>query len=348
MNPNDQANEVTELFRAQTHIYKHMYNFIESMALKSALQLTIPDIIHNHNKPISLIDLASALNVPPANTNPLERLMRILVQSGFFAIEQEGYTLTPSSRILLDSSPITLSPTVLAILDPLLVTPWFSLADWLKSEDATVFETHFGMNVWDYGKKKEGFVGLLNDAMASDSRLVSLVVEEHREVFDGLGSLVDVGGGTGTLARVVSEKFPLMDCTVLDLPQVVAELGGSKNLKFVGGDMFQSIPSADAVLIKSVLHNWSDEKCVKILKRCKEAIPKKAGKLILIEMVIDEGKEGGKLGKTRLFVDMEMMMLCGGRERTEKEWEHLFLESGFSCYKIIPTTGLNSIIEVYP
>ena len=87
--------------------------------------------------------------------------------------------------------------------------------------------------------------------MASDSRLMSLVVKDYKPIFEGLGSLVDVGGGTGTVAKIISEAFPHMKCTVFDLPHVVANLKDSQNLKYVGGDMFQSIPSADAILFKA-------------------------------------------------------------------------------------------------
>ncbi|CAN1853901.1 Isoflavone-7-O-methyltransferase 6 [Linum perenne] len=122
-----------------------------------------------------------------------------------------------------------------------------------------------------------------------------------------------------------------MGCVVLELPQVVDGLLDEKKLKFVGGDMFEFVPSAEAVLIKV--------RILKILKRCKEAIEEdKKGKVILIEMVIDEEGES----------NMEMMMMCQGKERTESEWKNLFLESGFSSYKITETAGMNSIIEVFP
>jgi isoflavone-7-O-methyltransferase len=102
--------------------------------------------------------------------------------------------------------------------------------------------------------------------------------------------------------------------------------------------------------LQSVLLNWSDEDCIKILKRCREAIPCEddGGKLVLVEMVINDQKDEQELTKTRLFVDMEMMLLCNGRGRNEIEWKKLFLEAGLSHYKITATSGLNSIIEVYP
>ncbi|KAJ9136106.1 hypothetical protein P3X46_033217 [Hevea brasiliensis] len=349
-----------ELFQAQRHIYKHMYHYLESMSLKCAVQLGIPDIIHKHDKPITLPELASALQVPPTKASCLLRVMRILVHSGFFATTkihenrggEEGYILTTSSSLLLKDSSTSLTTTVLAMLDPELITPWFSLSDCFQGNELTAFETYHGITFLEYGKQNLEFNNLLNEAMACDSQLVSLIVKNHKEIFEGVASLVDVGGGTGTLARTISDAYPHMKCTVLDLPQVVANLPESKNVKFVAGDMFQSIPSAEAVLIKSVLHNWSDEACVKILKQCREAIAStdKGGKLIIIEMVINEKKDesNNQLAETKLFADLQMMLVCTGRERNEQEWARLFLEAGFNRYKMTATCGLNSIIEVYP
>jgi trans-resveratrol di-O-methyltransferase len=79
---------------------------------------------------------------------------------------------------------------------------------------------------------------------------LGFVVEDYKPIFEGLGSLVDVGGGNGAVARIISEAFPHIKCTVFDLPHVVANLPETTNLKYVGGDMFQSIPSADAILFK--------------------------------------------------------------------------------------------------
>ena len=87
--------------------------------------------------------------------------------------------------------------------------------------------------------------------MASDDRLVTIVlIRECKEAFKGLNSLVDVGGGTGNMANAIADAFPLMECTVFDLPHVVAGLQGNGNLKYVGGDMFEAVPAADAVLLK--------------------------------------------------------------------------------------------------
>ncbi|KAF9672399.1 hypothetical protein SADUNF_Sadunf11G0037700 [Salix dunnii] len=355
----DQGHGVSDLFKAQCHLYKHIYYFIESMSLKCALELGIPDVIQKNNRPINLQQLVSALNIPVSKANFLQRLMRILEHTGFFDTVkihdnqeevEEGYVLTSSSKLLLKDSPTSLSPAVLAMLDPVLMNPWFSLGEWIQGKESTPFETYHGMSFGEYEKRNLKFINNLNEGMASDSKLVSLVVKEHKEIFESVNSLVDVGGGTGTLARSIADAYPHLKCTVLDLPQVVANLPESENLKFVGGDMFKSIPSTDAIIIKSVLLNWSDEDCIKILKRCREAIPCKdnGGKVVLVEMVINDQKDEHELTKTRLFFDMGMMLIGNGRGRNEIEWKKLFQEAGFNHYKITAVSGLNSIIEVYP
>ena len=187
--------------------------------------------------------------------------MRLLVHSGFFAKtivhenqekekEEEAYTLTPSSRLILKDNVTNLSPFVLAMLDPTLVSPWQFLGDWFRGSEVTPFEKAHRKGILDYCNQNPEYNDIFNEAMASDSRLMNLVVKDYKPIFKDLGSLVDVGGGTGTIARIISEAFPHMKCIVLDLPHVVANLPNSKNLKFVGGNMFQYIPPADAILFK--------------------------------------------------------------------------------------------------
>jgi len=96
-----------------------------------------------------------------------------------------------------------------------------------------------------------------------------------------------------------------------------------------------------------ILHNWKDEECVKILKNCKEAIARE-GRVIIIDMVMENKKEERELTETQFFFDMQMMMLFAAKERNEKEWANLIFSAGFTNYKITPSLGLVSIIEVYP
>ncbi|KAJ6975710.1 trans-resveratrol di-O-methyltransferase-like [Populus alba] len=349
-----------ELLQAQTHVWNHIFNFINSMTLKCAVQLGIPDVIQKHGKPMTLSELVSALPIHPSKAQYVHRLMRILVHSGFFSQQnlngvhnQEAYSLTQSTRLLLKDNPWSVRPLLLLVLDPVLTKPWDCLSTWFRNDDRNAFSVAHEKTLWEYAGQDASLNNLFNEAMASDSILASkLVVSKCKGIFDGVNSLVDVGGGLGTMAKGIAEAFPDMNCTVFDLPHVVSDLQGGKNLKYVGGDMFEAVPPADALLLKWVLHDWSDEDCVKILKRCKQAIAskgqQKAGKVIIIDMVRENqnGDEGSI--ETQLLFDLEMMVAASGMERNEKEWAKLFFDAGFLNYKIHPVLGTRALIELYP
>ncbi|KAK7263705.1 hypothetical protein RJT34_31299 [Clitoria ternatea] len=350
----------TKLLRAQTHVWNHIFSFINSMSLKCAIDLEIPETIHKHGKPMALSQLIDSLPIHPSKTNYIYRLMRILTHSGFFSQKklnenelEMGYVLTDSSILLLKDNPLSMTPFLQAMLDPMLTNPWHELPAWFKNDDPSAFHTAHGLKIWDYAGREPKLNNLFNDAMASDAQLIaSAVIEKCKGVFRGLDSLVDVGGGTGTMAKAIANSFPQLECTVFDLPHVVAGLQESQNLKYVGGDMFQSVPPADAILLKWIMHDWNDEQCVKILKNCKEAIKNKGKgkgqKIIIIDMVLEREKEDNISVETELFVDMVVMVLYPGKERNEKEWAKLIFSAGFSDYKITPVLGLRSLIEVYP
>ncbi|XP_076926456.1 trans-resveratrol di-O-methyltransferase-like [Bidens hawaiensis] len=353
-----------ELLDSQNHIWNHIFSFIKPMSLKCAIQLEIPDIINCHGSSVLLSELVEALGINQERTPFVHRLMRVLVHSGFFVKQSvfttpkgndeeggdQGYVLTTTSRLLLKEEPLSLRPFLLSVVNPILMDPWENMSKWFQNDDATPFHTTNGRSFWDLAGQDPKLNQFFNEGMASDSRIVTSVVLKHCEgIFEGLDSIVDVGGGTGTVADSIAKAFPNIRCINFDLPHVVDGLVGSKNLSYVGGDMFEAIPKANAVLLKLILHDWSDDECVKILKRCKEAIPSKEnkGKLIIIDMVVKVHKENNDVLETQLFLDMHMMNLLSGRERTEKDWAQLFLDAGFNNYKISPILGLRSLIEVY-
>ncbi|XP_052163116.1 5-pentadecatrienyl resorcinol O-methyltransferase-like [Oryza glaberrima] len=136
-------------------------------------------------------------------------------------------------------------------------------------------------------------------------------------------------------------------CTMLDLPHVINSIASDHSdvAQFVAGDMMDFNLKADAVLLKSVLHDWSDEDCIKILKCCKEAIiPSKdaGGKIIIIDVVVGSSSEAICQG-TQHLVDLNISVLTPGKERDEEEWFKMFTK-----YKISPVLGFRSIIKVFP
>ncbi|CAK9164795.1 unnamed protein product [Ilex paraguariensis] len=347
-----------ELLQAQAHIWNQIFNFINSMSLKCAIQLGILEVIHSHGRPMTLSELVDALPIHQTKAKFIYRLMRILIHSGFFVRqkilendEEGGYLLTLPSQLLLKDEPYSMTPYLVAMLDPILINPWHHVSEWFQNDDPTPFHMTQGKTFWEYASHKPKLNHFFNDAMSSDSRLVtSVVIKDYKGVFEGFNSLVDVGGGVGTVAKAIADEFPHLKCIVLDLPHVVADLEGTENLSYVGGDMFEAIPPADVVLLKWILHDWSDEESLRILKKCREAIPSKdkGGKVIIIDMIVQNQKGDDESIETQLFFDMLMMIVLTGRERNEKEWAKLFFDAGFSDYKITPILGLRSVIEVYP
>lgn len=254
-----EENDTKELLEAQAHVWNYTFNYISSMSLKCAVELGIPDIIFKHEKPITHSELVKALSIPQLKSPHVYRLMRILVHSGFFSCgtvdkhsgEEEGYMLTPSSKLLLQNSATNLSAFVLMHTDPVLVTSIHSLSAFLQGTASTPFEVTHGTSFWGYCGQHPEFNKTFHDAMACDSKFVmDLVVKDCRTIFEGSKSLVDVGGGTGTAANVLSKAFPNLKCTVFDLPHVVSGMEKTENIEFVAGDMFESIPPADIILLK--------------------------------------------------------------------------------------------------
>ncbi|KAJ4780825.1 O-methyltransferase [Rhynchospora pubera] len=350
--------ESQNILNAQAELWNQTLSFVKSLTLKCAIELGIPNAIHSHGQPMTLSEIHAALSLPTCNKTNLMRLVRMLTHSGFLVVQNTGknseevYDLTPISRLVIDNSDSTssLSSFVLGILQFTLVKPSFHLGDWLKQDKFEPFEMAFGCTFWELAGKLPEFNTLFNGAMTSDSSFLSqFIVKEHGNVFQGISSLVDVGGGCGSVATAIAKAFPKIECTVLDLPQVVGRLPSNGLVKFVSGDMFSNIPRADAVFLKWILHDWCDEDCIKILQRCKEAIPSKeaGGKVIIVDIVV--GSDVGTINhEPQLLFDMLMMTLTKGKEREENEWSNLFKEAGFDSYKITTSLGVRSLIEVYP
>ncbi|KAF8725494.1 hypothetical protein HU200_020021 [Digitaria exilis] len=327
------------------------------MALKSALDLRIADAIHSNGGTATLPQIVSRVTTTlhPSKIPNLRRLMRVLTTAGIFTVVDQPpqpqhpsddeliYGLTPASQLLVGSS--SLAPFTSLILHEMRVSPFLGLATWLQQHgdersSSSLFEMAHGKTL-----------ALFNEAMIRDSSFtMDIVIKEcGSSVFQGLSSLVDVAGGLGGAAQSISKAFPHVECSVLDLPHVVANPGGGGGVKYIAGDMFESIPPANAVFLKWVMHDWDDAECIKILKNCKKAIPPRdaGGKVIILDMVIGAGSLNDKQKETQVLFDLYIMAI-NGAQRDEQGWKKIIFEAGFSDYKIIAVLGARSIIEVYP
>ncbi|WVZ62435.1 hypothetical protein U9M48_012189, partial [Paspalum notatum var. saurae] len=363
--------------QAEAELWCHSFGYLKSMALRCAIKLGIPNAIHRRGGAATLSELHATVPVAASKRPCLSRIMSFLAVSGLFREEvivpadaADGgettaaprYHLTAASRLLVDDDDDTkgghracVSPLLILCTSPFHFTASQHMAEWLQEEDGaaavsaerTPFMMAHGAGFYDVVRRDAAFAVCFDEAMGSDSRFVAeIVVRDFGAVFAGLTSLVDVGGNNGTTARAIAEAFPHVKCSVLELPHVVDTMPADGKVEFVAGDMMEFIPPADAVLLKFVLHNWSDEDCIQILKRSREAISTREpkGKVVIIDIVL--GSQSKKALEAQLLMDLCMMLVLEGIQRTEETWHKIFLDAGFTQYKITPILGTTrSLIE---
>ncbi|KAK8505842.1 hypothetical protein V6N12_042867 [Hibiscus sabdariffa] len=333
---------------AEVEIWNYVFGHSKIAVVKCAIELGVADVIENHGSPMPLPELAAALRCEPSR---LHRIMRFLVH--FHVFKQQpigqhsvGFALTPFSRRLIKHGEKSMVPLILLNSSPILLGAWHSLgARVLQGGNISPFEAANGMDLWSYAEANPGHSKLFNDAMACSAKLtIPAIIEACPEVLDGVESLVDVGGGNGTALSLIVKAFPQIRGINLDLPHVVATAPTFDRIENVGGDMFVSVPNADALLLMWVLQDWDDEECIRILKKCREAIPADKGKVIIVEAVVEEDDK-----EVSLMLDMVMMTHTNkGRQRTLKELSFVLHESGFSRVNAKSIRSVESVIEAYP
>ncbi|KAL0351468.1 UNVERIFIED_CONTAM: Caffeic acid 3-O-methyltransferase [Sesamum calycinum] len=179
----------------------------------------------------------------------------------------------------------------------------------------------------EYGK-------MLNDAMGAHSTVLMRKVVKVYDGFASLGSIVDVGGGTGATLAIIIAMYPSTRGINFDLPHVLHNVPSYNGIEHSGGDMFVEVPKGDAILLKFILHNWSDEKCIKLLKNCYEALPNN-GKLIVMDCIFPNNAQTDVHAKYASGMDIIMSTMLEGKERTEDEFETLAIKAGFLEFKVV-------------
>ncbi|KAI6706933.1 hypothetical protein NL676_009895 [Syzygium grande] len=190
------------------------------------------------------------------------------------------------------------------------------------------FERARGVNAFSYLGKDARFSEIFKDSMKEYNKLLKSTIMDAYRGFEGLNSLVDVGGGNGSILSMIISKYPHIKGINFDLASVI------KKSPSYSGDMFVSIPRGDAIFMKWMLHTWSNELCIKILKNCYDALPD-CGKVMVVDMVIPE-TPGANLASASLF-QMYVFITStfrGGKERTEREFENLATKAGFSGIRV--------------
>ncbi len=312
-----------------------------TQSLYAVAKLGIADLLKDDAQ--SCDRLASITNT---DARSLYRLLRALASVEVFAEQEPGYfVLTPIAQGLRSDLPGSMRDSILLGGEEY-YHAWGNLLHSLKTGE-NGFEQEYGMPVFDYYSQNVESGEIFDRAMKNISRALEPAIVNGYD-FSEITTLVDVGGGNGSLIAAILKANPHLQGILFDQDIVVAasepilnQAEVSDRCEMLAGDFFESVPSdADAYFLKYILHNWDDDQAIAILRNCHQAMSAN-GKLLIVEQIIPPGNEpfSGKL------IDLHMLVTLGGRERTAAEYESLLEASGFSLNKIIPTRSNVSIIE---
>ena len=319
-----------------------MTGHIVASAVNVVAQLAIPDRLANG--PRTADDLARETGV---NGDALYRVMRALASVGVFEERDERtFALTPAGEALKEGP---VRAMALWIACPLNLRVHADAMHSLKT-GAPAVEVTVGEGAFAHFAKNPEISRIFNDAMTAFSRVVIPAVLDAYD-FSGIKTLVDVAGGHGGVLTGVLQKYPGMKGILFDLEHVIdgarpriAALGLSDRVTTASGDFFKAVPpGGDAYIMKHIIHDWDDDKSAAILENIRKVLPKD-GRVVLIESVIPPGNAPA-LGK---IIDLEMLVMPGGRERTETEFRRLFERAGYQVTRIVPTQSPLSVVEARP
>lgn len=311
-----------------------------TQAIYVAAELGIADLLATG--PRTAEELAEATGT---QSDALYRVLRALASLGIFAEDADRcFSLTPLAERLRTDSPD--SQRSLAIMQGVeLYQSWGNLIFSVR-QDVPAFDRTFGMPFFQYMTEHPDRHRIYDAAMTG---VHGGETEPMLDAYDfsGFSTVVDVGGGNGTTLAAVLERHPHVQGILFDLPavadgarQTFANLGLSDRCQTVGGDFFNSVPAgADAYVMRHIIHDWQDGEAVRILRNCREAMDPE-GRVLVVETVIPSGN-GPCFGK---LLDL-MMLVVGGRERTEEQYRQLFAEAGLELARIAPTAHEVSVIE---
>jgi len=316
----------------------------------AAAELGLAD--HLNDKPLDVQSLAKAT---ATHAPSLARLLRALAAIGIVhETDDHHYTLTPLGAALQTDAPGSMRARARLHHDEMIERPWHALPHAVRSGEIA-FQHVFGIDLFAY--------------MATHPESSEKFDQAQREVSQGVNAslascypfgifkwIVDVGGGIGSLLIPILERNPTLRGTVFEFPHVavrareqIAACGLAARCDVAEGDALAEVPpGADAYVLKSVIHGHEDDKAVTILRNCRTAMPPH-GKVILIERLLPEHIDpGDEQAGASFIMDISMMVLPGGCERTERAYRDVLAKAELGLHRTIPTAGPTWILEAFP
>lgn len=316
-----------------------------SAAVSAAAELGVADALADG--PQRAGDLAEAVHAHPRT---LFRLLRACTELGLFErSDDDRFSLTETGQALRSDSTMSMRNFARWVGLPADRHTWSGLADSVRSGTSAFAAVH-GETVWDFLRDQSRTAQIFNDAMTEASRqLIAPVVAAYD--FGQHECIVDVAGGQGALLAAILSNNPRSRGVLYDLPEVVENAataldhaGVADRVDVTGGDIFADLPAgADAYLLSNVIHDWDDEHSRRILRRCREAVPAH-GKVLLVEAVMPDGTGQNP---TVALMDLNMLVLCDGAQRTQSEFDDLLSAAGLRLARVVPA-GLHSVVVAEP
>jgi hypothetical protein len=327
----------------ETQIVQMIMAQLESRLIHLAATLRLPD--HMAEGPRGVEELAAATGT---HAPALHRIMRTMAAMGVFSEGQDHrFSLTPLGAALKSGTPSHATALTLAgefttrSLDHLLFS---------AQTGTTAFPKAFGKPLFDWLAEHPVEASLFNDTMVGFHGEEPPAVAKAYD-FSAFGTIADIGGSTGNLLATILSAYPgprgiLCDLAhvIRDAPALIRQRGLTDRVRVEAGSFFDSVPAgADAYILSHVIHDWNEQQCVTILGHCRRAM-NPGGRVLLVEMVLPEGNapHPGKL------LDILMMTIPGGEERTAGQYAELLGKAGLRMTRVVPTASLVSVIEAVP
>jgi len=315
-----------------------------TQAIYVAAKLGIPDLLATG--PLSCEHLAARTRT---HERSLHRVLRALASIGIFSeVTPTHFANTPLSNLLRTDRLDSMRALAMLYAEE----SYRAWGDMLYSvrTGQSAFGHQFGMDVFEFFAKNPEAAANFNTAMTGLMIQIADAVAGSYD-FSVFQTVVDVGGNQGMLLAAILKSYPSLRGMLFDLPHVVDGAGPVLTIAGVedrctriGGDFFDRIPpGGDAYVLASILHDWDDERCAAILRRCRQVTPGH-GKLLIVEMVLPPGNEPF-FGK---WVDLHMLVMANGCERTAKDYATLLRSAGFALARLVPTGTGRSILEAVP
>lgn len=322
---------------------------VVAQLIASSIRLGIPEALGRGTHAIGEVATKTGISA-----SLLRRMLRALASLGLVdQVDDERFALSGLGSFLRRDVPGSQAGTAMLFNDPACASTW-TIMDRSYRTGLPAFDEAIGIPIFDYYRQPDR-APIYNDAMHAMTSVISDAVASTYD-FSGVKTFADIGGNSGALTAAVLKRNPHLHGTIFDLPggivgavETLAENGVGDRCDIETGDFFVSVPEGrDLYMMKSIIHDWDDEKSIAILSSCRRAMPAN-GKLLLIETVLPEIATNNPKARSEFIQDVVMLVTSGGQERSPSEFDRILEPAGLKRVNIIKdVAAAHCIVEVVP